>query len=120
MGAKLWPVLKGLLIAVVAFGAMPTLTHLPLVSPLLELKSLDLLFLLRGHVSPPPEIVIVAIDEPSFAEISRQWPWPRSIHARLIEYLNKAGAKVIGFDALFAEGAEDPAEDQALERAIRE
>jgi signal transduction histidine kinase len=119
MAAKLWPVLKGLLIAVVAFGAMLTLTHLPLVS-LLEIKSLDLLFLLRGRLSPPPEIVIVAIDEPSFAEISRQWPWPRSIHARLIEHLNKAGAKVIGFDVLFAEGSEDPAEDQALERAIRE
>ena len=41
MAAKFWPVLKGLLIAVVAFGAMLTLTHLSLVS-VLELKSLDL------------------------------------------------------------------------------
>ena len=118
MAAKLWPVLSSLLIAVVAFGTMLTLTQLPLVS-VLELKSLDLLFLLRGRLSPPPEIVIIAIDEPSFAEISRQWPWPRSIHARLIEHLNKGGARVIGFDVLFAERSEDPAEDQALERAIR-
>jgi CHASE2 domain-containing sensor protein len=102
MAAKLWPVLSSLLIAVVAFGTMLTLTQLPLVS-LLELKSLDLLFLLRGRLSPPPEIIIVAIDEPSFAEISRQWPWPRSIHARLVEHLNKGGARVIGFDVLFAE-----------------
>src|SRR5918996_2497080 len=109
MAAKLWPVLSSLLIAVVAFGTMLTLTQLPLVS-VLELKSLDLLFLLRGRLSPPPEIVIIAIDEPSFAEISRQWPWPRSIHARLIDQLKRAGARVIGFDVLFAERSQ-PAGD---------
>ncbi len=118
MAAKLWPVLRGFLIAIIAFGAMLVLTHLPLF-PLLQLKGLDLLFLLRGRLSPPSAIVIVAIDEPSFTEISKQWPWPRSVHARLIEQLNKAGAKIIGFDVLFAERS-DPAEDQALERAIRE
>jgi adenylate cyclase len=89
------------LFALVAFGAMLVLTNLLLLS-FLQLKSLDLLFLFRGRLSPAPEIVIVAIDEPSFAEISKQWPWPRSFHARLLEQLNQAGAKVIGFDILFA------------------
>jgi adenylate cyclase len=116
MAGNLWPVLMSFLIALMAFGAMLVLTNLPLLS-LLQLKSLDLLFLFRGRLSPPPEIVIVAIDEPSFAEISKQWPWPRGLHARLLEQLNQAGAKVIGFDILFAEPS-DPAEDQALERAI--
>lgn len=119
MAAKLWPLLRSFLIAIIAFGAMLVLTHLPLFS-LLQLKGLDFLFLLRGRLSPPPELVIVAIDEPSFAEIAKQWPWPRSVHARLIEQLNKAGARVIGFDVLFSEPSDDPAEDQALERAIRE
>ncbi|MFQ5960633.1 MAG: CHASE2 domain-containing protein [Candidatus Methylomirabilales bacterium] len=118
MGGKVWPVLKAVFIAVAAFVAMLVLTKLPLLS-LLELKGLDLLFLLRGPLRPPNEVVVVAIDEPSFAEISVQWPWPRSLHARLIEQLKKAGAKVIGFDVLFAERSE-PAEDKALQRAIRE
>jgi signal transduction histidine kinase len=118
MGGKVWPFLKAVLIAGGAFVAMLILTNLPPLS-FLELKGLDLLFLLRGPLPPPSEIVVVAIDEPSFAEISKQWPWPRSVHARLIDQLRKAGAKVIGFDVLFAERSQ-PAEDGALERAIQE
>jgi adenylate cyclase len=117
-GRKVWPYLKAVLIAAAAFAATLVLTNLPPLS-LLELKGLDLLFLLRGTRPPPSDIVIVGIDEPSFAEISRQWPWPRSVHARLIDQLKKARAKVIGFDVLFAERSQ-PDEDGALERAILE
>ncbi|MCB1781773.1 MAG: CHASE2 domain-containing protein [Candidatus Competibacteraceae bacterium] len=83
------------------------------------LKGLDLLFTLRGVQPPPESIVIVAIDESSMAEIKQQWPWPRSLHARLIRQLHQAGAAVIGFDILFTEPSE-PAEDQALAQALRE
>ncbi len=112
------PVLQALLITILTFAAMLLLTSLPLFS-LFELKGLDLLFRLRGPLASPSEIVVIAIDEPSFAEISKQWPWPRSLHARLIDQLKKAGARVIGFDILFAEPSR-PEEDQALTRAIRE
>ncbi|WP_395677696.1 CHASE2 domain-containing protein [Inquilinus sp.] len=61
--------------------------------------------------------VIVAIDEPSFAEIGRQWPWPRGVHARLAEALRQAGARPIGFDIVFAEPSQ-PAEDAALAAAL--
>lgn len=118
MGGKVRPFRKIILIAVGAFIAMLVLTNLPVLS-FLELKGLDLLFLLRGALPPPREIVVVAIDEPSFAAISKQWPWARSLHARLIDRLKKAGASVIGFDILFAEPSE-PAEDLAFERAMRE
>ncbi len=94
------------------------LTNLSFFS-LLELKGLDLLFALRGVLSPPSQIVIVAIDEPSLAEIKQQWPWPRSLHAQLIRQINKAGAKVIGLDVLFAEPS-DLEEDTALERALQD
>ena len=50
--------------------------------------------------------------------VGQQWPWPRSLHARLIQQLNKADAKVIGFDILFAEPSE-PAEDEELARILR-
>lgn len=113
-----WAFLKAGLIAAGAFIAVLIVTNLPFLF-LLELKGLDILFLLRGSLPPPSEIVIVAIDEPSFVEISKQWPWPRSIHAQLIEQLNKAGAEVIGFDILFTERSQ-PEEDKALERAMQE
>ena len=48
-------------------------------------------------------IVVVAIDEPSFAEIGLQWPWPRTLHAELISALRRAGVKAIGLDLVFAE-----------------
>lgn len=104
--------------ATVALGVTLVLAGLPLFS-LLEMKGLDLLFVLRGTLPTPGNVVVVAIDEPSFAELGRQWPWPRSVHAQLIQQLHKAGARVIGFDILFAEPASDPAEDQALARALR-
>ena len=109
-------ILPAAIIAVVAFGMTLLLSSLSFFA-LLELKGLDLLFALRGELPAPESIMIVAIDEPSMAEIGRQWPWPRSLHARLIQQLNKAGAKVIGFDILFAEPSE-PDEDEELARIL--
>ncbi len=103
-------ILPATIVAVVAFGITLLLSNLSFFT-FLELKGLDLLFVLRGPLPSPDPIVIVAIDEPSMSEIGRQWPWPRSLHARLTQQLNKAGAKVIGFDILFAEPSE-PAEDE--------
>lgn len=76
-------------------------------------RGFDLMSTLAPPVPNRPGAILVAIDEPSFSEVGAQWPWPRDIHARLIESLRKAGAKAIGFDVLFAEGA-DPANDALL------
>ncbi len=65
----------------------------------------------------PHEVVIVAIDEPSFADLNLPWPWPRSLHARLIDQLRAAGARRIAFDVIFADPG-DPAEDAALAAAL--
>ena len=110
-------ILPATIVAVVAFGITLLFSSLSFFA-FLELKGLDLLFALRGPLPPPDPIIIVAIDEPSMSEIGRQWPWPRSLHARLIQQLNKAGAKVIGFDILFSEPSE-PAEDEELARILR-
>lgn len=63
------------------------------------------------------DIVVVAIDEPSFAEIGLQWPWPRNLHAELVAALRKAGVKAIGLDLVFAEPS-SPVADQALAAAL--
>jgi adenylate cyclase len=89
------------------------------IGELIELKGYDLFYTFKKPAHPPEDIIIVAIDEPSFAELERQWPWPRSIHAKLIETLKKEGASVIGFDILFSEPTHMD-EDSALAHAIKQ
>ncbi|MDI6777474.1 MAG: CHASE2 domain-containing protein [Syntrophales bacterium] len=79
----------------------------------MELKALDLRMLSRGEISPGGEIVIAAIDEKSLAELGR-WPWPRTTMARLVDVLKAYGAKVVGFDIVFAE----PDENSSLKTII--
>ena len=67
---------------------------------------------------PPNDIVIVAIDEPSFSEMGMQWPWPRRVHARLIDALVHGGARTIVFDLLFDEPSVSE-DDEALTDAVR-
>ncbi len=86
---------------------------------ILELKGFDALTVATAPGQSSLPITIIAIDEASMKQVGRQLPWPRSIHARLIDQLTKAGALVIAFDVLFSEPANDPEEDRALADAIR-
>jgi adenylate cyclase len=78
----------------------------------------DLLFLLRGPLPSPKNVLVVAIDEPSFGVINKQWPWPRSLHAELLDRLFTANAKVAVLDIIFAEPSR-PEEDFRLADEIR-
>ncbi|CAD6551797.1 Adaptive-response sensory-kinase SasA [Paraburkholderia hiiakae] len=55
-----------------------------------------------------PDIVLVEIDNASVAALGR-WPWPREVHARLVDQLAKAGAAAIVYDVLFTESSPDDA-----------
>lgn len=68
---------------------------------------------------PAPDVVVVAIDEPSFTEIGLPWPWPRSLHAALVDQLAGAGARTVAFDVLFDVPSGDPDADAAFADAIR-
>ena len=69
-----------------------------------------------GRPAPPPEILIVKIDEDSLAAYG-QWPWSRQRHAELFDQLAVGNPKAIGFDILLSEpGKQD--EDAKLARAI--
>lgn len=61
-------------------------------------------------------ILLVEIDDDSVGRIGR-WPWNRATHAALIDRLNAAGVKAIGYDVLFTEPT-DVADDDALARAM--
>jgi len=71
----------------------------------LEMKFYDLMFHLRGPQPVGSEVVIVAIDDNSVKSIGR-WPWSRREIIRLVEVLQRAQAKVVGFDIIFAEKQE--------------
>jgi len=66
----------------------------------------------------PDNIVIVAIDDKSIAELGR-WPWKRGTHAQLLNILNNGAPRAIAFDVILTEGdASAAGADHALALAI--
>ena len=55
---------------------------------------------------PSDRIAIIAIDDQSIANIGR-WPWPRDVHAQLIDRLAGAKAKTIVYTTFFFEPQAD-------------
>jgi diguanylate cyclase (GGDEF)-like protein/PAS domain S-box-containing protein len=62
------------------------------------------------------DIVIVAIDTVSIEKIGI-WPWPRQLHAQLLQQLEIAGVRDIAFDVDFSTPS-DSASDQAFVEAL--
>ncbi|MDO4753739.1 MAG: adenylate/guanylate cyclase domain-containing protein [Bacillota bacterium] len=52
------------------------------------------------------DIVILAIDDESL-EVLGKWPWPRDYHGQLLEKIDSASPRAIGFDVLFLEEGDD-------------
>ena len=82
---------------------------------------LGLLFQLRGVRKAPSDVVVISIDRESSEQLDvsdNPDRWPRSLHARLVENLEREGAKVIIFDVYFIE-PHSPNEDESFVAAIR-
>jgi len=92
--------LLGIALAVVRFVGFAPLT-------LLDSRAVDLRLLARGPEPASDQIVVVAIDNASIAELGR-WPWPRTVLARLLERIDAAGPAVIGFDIVQSEATSTP------------
>lgn len=82
--------------------------------------NIDRLFTLRGPLTPSSDVVVVAIDEPSYLNLNipMATAWPRNLHAQLIDRLVNAGAKRVVFDILFVNDSNDPAADKAFADAL--
>ena len=83
---------------------------------------LDWLFAIRGAISPPPEVVVVAIDGTTgraldLPKLPRDWP--RSVHADLVRRLVERNAAVVVFDMDFSR-AKSAYEDMVFAKAIAE
>ncbi len=74
----------------------------------LERKAYDLAVSFSGK-TPYSDLAVIAVDDRSISNIGR-WPWSRDVHAKLIDKLNKAGAKQIVETVFFFE----PQADQGL------
>jgi serine/threonine-protein kinase len=55
---------------------------------------------------PSDRIAVIAIDDQSIANIGR-WPWPRDVHAELIDRLGAAQAKTVVYTTFFFEPQTD-------------
>lgn len=73
----------------------------------MEWKFFDLKNKIYSESSEPPDdIAIILIDEASLSMMNPvvgRWPWPRSIHSEVIDYLVSGGARRVVFDVLFTE-----------------
>jgi diguanylate cyclase (GGDEF)-like protein/PAS domain S-box-containing protein len=108
-------------------GLKRILPHLVVVCALVALLLIgvpaalrNLLVDLRSGLFPRQatgNVVIVAIDSPSIEAVG-VWPWPRQLHAKLIENLAGAGVSGIAFDVDFSTPS-TPESDQALSKALQ-
>jgi adenylate cyclase len=64
---------------------------------------------------PSSNIVIAGIDDATLETYGLWANWPRSLHAQAIDNLSQAGAKIIGFDVIFADNSPD---DEMLATAM--
>jgi adenylate cyclase len=86
-----------------------------------DLSTVDMRFKARGTQPSPASVALVAVDETTFDQLPGhpQWPFDRGLHARVLQNLTKAGAKVVAFDIQFTE--QDKAKgDNALIEAVHD
>lgn len=106
-----------LLMALISVGIAAALTVTPLLTPF-EDWSLDQRLSLRGERTPDPDVVVVAINQPSLDALGERWPIRRRRYATLIDRLSAGGAKVIAFTTEF-DVATDNADDTPMIEAMR-
>ncbi len=74
----------------------------------LELKTYDArMRAVATGQGPAPPIAMVLIDDHSIRQLEPlvgRWPWPRMVHAVLVNFLARSPAKLVVYDVLFSEG----------------
>lgn len=83
----------------------------------LERDTVDVRFSLRGRQPPPATVVVVGIDNDSLGQLPR-YPFSRRLHARVLEKLHAAGARLVVYDVSF-DRPTTAAADEALFEAAR-
>jgi CHASE2 domain-containing sensor protein len=102
-------------VALAAFGIALAARESGALAPL-ERESLKARFDVRG-AEPVTGMLVVGIDAKTFGERQKTWPFPRSLHGRVVRKLHAAGAREIVYDVQFTEPTA-PRQDLALFDAI--
>ncbi len=97
------------------------LSHMPFFVSA-RLKSIDALYLWRSQHTKPlahlSEVVVVGVDDASYRNMNRAWPWGREVFVVCLENLQKLNPKVIGLDFSFVGESTKPETDQWLAETI--
>lgn len=84
-----------------------------------DLATVDMRFDVRGERDAPDDLVFVKIDDETFSDLDTTFPFPRGLHAAVIDRLAEAGARVIAYDVQFTEPSDDARQDNRLIEAVR-
>lgn len=68
--------------------------------------------------SVPQGMVVVGIDQTSMQSLGR-WPWPRHLHAQLLQHICRAHPKAVALDVAFNETGTDSVANEALAQALQ-
>ena len=88
-----------------------------------ELKTVDARFAVRGSTGTPKDVVNVLIDDVTFSNLRLtgkqvRWPYPRRLHARVINRIEAAHPRALAVDIQFTEPT-DGIDDNALIHAAQ-
>jgi adenylate cyclase len=109
---------RAMLVVAAIAAAIGIVVHATGLMGTLEAQSVDARFSVRGTEPTPSEIVIVGVNDETFSELpNQQWPYPRSLEAKVIERVTKAGAKAVAIDIQYTEQT-TPKQDNALIEAV--
>ncbi|MEY4428918.1 MAG: hypothetical protein RLZZ182_1607, partial [Pseudomonadota bacterium] len=65
----------------------------------------------------PSSIVLIRIDDASIRALGR-WPWPRAVHATLLDHLQASEPRSVLLNLLLSEPSDEPLQDEVLARAM--
>jgi serine/threonine protein kinase/CHASE2 domain-containing sensor protein len=113
---KPWRRALALLVVALLATGVGVAVHLSGALDWLGRSTVDARFSLRGAQSPPDDVVVVGIDNDSIGNLPR-YPFSRRLHARAIENLHRAGARLIVYDVSFDRPTTAEADDALFEAA---
>jgi adenylate cyclase len=69
----------------------------------LELNTVDTRFDIRGKQKRPKNIVVVKVDDKTFQDLNKQFPFPRAYEGRLLNKIAAGHPAAVAFDIQFSE-----------------
>ncbi len=82
----------------------------------LERQTVDARFAIRGDQTAS-DVAVISVDDVTFSDLNLGWPFPRAIHAKLLDRIRAGHPKLIAFDVQFTEPT-DVKNDNALVEAV--